>query len=164
MSKIEIGKIVNTHGLRGTIKVQPWADFPEIFEELPRVFCYNNEYEIVSVSYQKNLVLLNLKGVTTLNDAEKLKNSVLSAERDDMEELPEDTYYVTDLIGCVIFENDTEIGKISDVIATGGVDLYEIRRSGNKPLYLPASKENILNIDIEAKAIQVKIPEGLLDL
>lgn len=164
MSKIEIGKIVNTHGLKGTVKVQPWADFPEIFEELPRVFCNNTEYEIISVSYQKNLVLLNLKGVNDLNVAEKLKNSVLCAERDDMEELPEDTYYVTDLIGCMVLENDTEIGKVSDVIATGGVDLYEIRRSGNKPLYLPASKENILNIDVEAKTIQVKIPEGLLDL
>ena len=164
MSRIEIGKIVNTHGLKGIVKVQPWADFPEIFEELPRVFCNNNEYEIISVSYQKNLVLLGLSGVTNLTLAEKLKNSVLYAERDDMEELPEDTYYITDLIGCVIFEDSVEIGKVSDVITTGGVDLYEIRRTGNKPLYLPASKENILQIDISSKTIQVKIPEGLLDL
>ena len=164
MSKIEVGKIVNTHGLRGTLKVQPWADFPEIFEELPRVFCNDTEYKIISVSYQKNLVLLNLSGVNTINDAEKLKNSVLKAERSDMEELPDDTYYVTDLIGCTIFENDIEIGKVSDVIATGGVDLYEIKRKDNKPLYLPASKENILKVDIQSKTIHVKIPEGLLEL
>ena len=164
MSKIEIGKIVNTHGLRGTVKVQPWADFPEIFEELPRVFCNNVEYKITSVSYQKNLVLLGLDSVNTLTDAEKLKNCILHAEREDIDELPDDTYYIVDLIGCMIIENNVEIGKISDVIATGGVDLYEIKRQGNKPLYLPASKENILNIDIEAKIIQVKIPEGLLEL
>lgn len=164
MSKIEIGKIVNTHGLKGTLKVQPWADYPEIFEEIPRVFHNNKEYEIVSVSYQKNLVLLNLSGITSLNDAEPLKNSIIYAERDDMDELPDDTYYIADLIGCTIIENNTEIGIVSDVIATGGVDLYEIKRKGDKPLYLPAAKENILNVDTEQKIILVKIPEGLLDL
>lgn len=164
MSKIEIGKIVNTHGLKGTVKVQPWADYPEIFDDIDRVFIRSEEYDIVSVSYQKNLVLLNLKGVVSMNDAEKFKNEVLYAERSDLGTLPDDTYYITDLIGCIVYENDNEIGVLKDVISTGGVDLYEIKRLQNKPLYIPASKENILSIDIKEKKIFVSIPEGLLDL
>lgn len=164
MSKIEIGKIVNTHGLKGTVKVQPWADYPEIFDDIDRVFIRSEEYDIVSVSYQKNLVLLNLKGVVSMNDAEKFKNEVLYAERSDLGTLPDDTYYITDLIGCKVYENDNEIGVLKDVISTGGVDLYEIKRLQNKPLYIPASKENILSIDIKEKKIFVSIPEGLLDL
>ena len=164
MSKIEIGKIVNTHGLKGTVKVQPWADYPEIFEEIDRVFIKSEEYDVASVSYQKNLVLLNLKGVVSMNDAEKFKNEVLYAERSDLGTLPDDTYYITDLIGCKVYENDNEIGVLKDVISTGGVDLYEIKRLQNKPLYIPASKENILSIDIKEKKIFVSIPEGLLDL
>ena len=164
MSKIEIGKIVNTHGIKGTLKVQPWADYPEIFEEITRVFVKNKEYKINSVSYQKGMVLINLDTLNNLNDAETFKNLVISAERDDFEELPEGVYYVTDLIGCKVLEDDTLIGVISDVTATGGVDLYEIKRADNKPLYLPAAKEYIISIDIDKKTIQVKIPEGLLDL
>ena len=164
MSRIEIGKIVNTHGLKGTLKVQHWADYPEIFEEITRVFINNKEYIITSVSYQKGMVLLNLDTLNTLTDAEAFKNLVISAERDDFDELPEDVYYVTDLIGCKVLEDNSLIGVISDVTATGGVDLYEIKRPDNKPLYLPAAKEYIISVDIYNRTIQVKIPEGLLEL
>ncbi len=164
-SKIEIGKIVNTHGLRGTLKVQPWTDYPEVFEEIETVYTKSAAYIIRNVAYQKNGVLLSLEGVETLNQAEVLKNEVLFCERTDLGELPDETYYITDLIGCTVYENSEKIGVVADVINTGGVDLYEIKREdGAKPFYLPAAKEIVQEIDISSKTIQVKLPEGIMDL
>ncbi len=164
MSKIEIGKIVNTHGLRGCLKVQPWTDYPEVFEEIQTVFLNGNQHTIQSVSYQKNSILLVLSEIDTVEKAAKLKNTVLLCEREALGDLPQQTYYIVDLIGCKVYEDETELGILSDVIATGGADLYEIQRNDDKPLYLPAVKENILCIDIPTKTIHVKLPEGLLDL
>lgn len=165
MSKIEIGKIVNTHGLRGTLKVQPWVDFPELFEKIQSVFTSQNKYIVKKVSYQKNLILLDLQEIASIAHAEKLKDLILYAEREDLGELPENSYYITDLIGCsVILPDGCAIGIVSDVITSSGTDLYEIKRKNDKPLYLPAAKEFIKSIDVENKTIYAVLPEGLLEL
>lgn len=164
MSKIEIGKIINVHGLRGTLKVQPWTDYPEKFEEINVVYCDENKYLIENVSYHKQSVLLKLRTIDFVDQAEKMRGKVLTTTREELGPLPEGVYYIVDLIGCSVIENDCEIGVITDVINNGGVDIYEIKRSEMKPLYFPAAKENIISTNIDSKQIQVKLPEGLLDL
>ncbi len=165
MSKIEIGKIVNTHGLRGTLKVQPWVDFPEIFEKIDVMYISDQKYSVKKVSYQKNLILLDLEEINSISQAEKLKDLIIFAERDDLGKLSEDSYYIADLIGCDVMLSDGGIlGTVRDVITSSGTDLYEIKRKNDKPLYLPAAKEFIKSIDIESKTIHAVLPEGLLGL
>lgn len=164
MSKIEIGKIVNTHGLKGTLKVQPWVDYPEIFEELDVVFILDKKYNIKSVGYHKSSVLLDLKEITDLTEAEKFKDLILYASREDLGDLPQNSYYIADLIGCKIIVDGVEIGVVSDVITSSGTDLYEIKRNGDKPIYLPAAKEFVKSVDVANKAICAVLPEGLLEI
>lgn len=164
MSKIEIGKIINVHGLRGTLKVQPWTDYPEKFEEIDTVYINDTSYEIEKVAYHKQSVLLNISTIDSIEKAEKFRNCILTTERSELGDLPDGVYYIVDLIGCEVFEGDTLIGTVKDVLNTGSVDIYEIKRPKQKPLYFPAAKEHLVSIDIDNKKISVKIPDGLMDL
>ncbi len=160
---LEIGKIVNTHGLRGDVKVVPWADYPEIFEEISFVYTKDEKrFLIKSVKYQKDNVILKLEGINSIEEAERLKNSVIYSRRDTMPELENDTFFVADLINLdVVDENDVKIGKISDVFTAGGADVYTVKRNGKKDLLIPALKENIIKIDIPEGVVKINIPDGL---
>ncbi len=162
MKQLEIGKVCNVHGLRGAVKVIPWTDYPEVFEEIESVIVNEKEYRISSVQYQKANVVLKLKGIDSVSDAENLRDCILKCHREQFEELPDDTYYVADLIDCSVFENDTMLGKVTYVMPNAGADVYEITSEESKTIYLPAVKENILSIDIKNKIIKVKLPEGLV--
>lgn len=161
---LEIGKIVNTRGLKGEIKVVPWADYPEIFEEINFVYDKDERrYLIEGVKYQKENVILKLEGVDTIECAEKLKNSVLYVRKDTMPSLGADTFFVADLIGLDVFdENESFLGKISDVITAGGADVYVIKDEGKKDLLLPALKSVVSEIDLDGKKVRVTVPEGIL--
>ncbi len=166
MNKLEVGKIVNTHGLRGEVKVVPWTDYPEVFEEIDKVFTADGrEFNIKGIKYQKSNIILKFSEINDIDDAEKLKNKTLLAERDSLGELPEGVFYVTDLIGLNVISDEGEIlGKISDVLQTGANDIYEVERDGKKPLLLPVIDDVVLNVDIEAGNVTVHLMEGLLDL
>ena len=158
---LAVGKICNTHGVRGNIKLIPWTDFPEVFENIDYITVENIRYDIKDVKYQKSNIILKLQGIDTVEEAEKLRDLTAYCEETQFEELPEDTYYIADLIGCEVYEGENLIGKISDVFSAGGADLYEIKGKG-APIYLPAIKENVLSVDIKNKIIKVKLPEGLI--
>lgn len=158
---LAVGKICNIHGVRGNVKLIPWTDFPEVFEELDYITVENIRYDIKEVKYQKSNIILKLAGVDTVEDAEKLRDLIAYCKESQLKELPENTYYIADLIGCEVFEDDNLLGKVSDVFSAGGADLYEIKGKG-VPIYLPAIKENVLSVDIKNKIIKVKLPEGLV--
>lgn len=158
---LAVGKICNTHGVRGNIKLIPWTDFPEVFEELDYITVENVRYDIKDVKYQKSNIILKLQGIDTVEDAEKIRDLIAYCDESQLEELPEDTYYIADLIGCEVFEDENFLGQVVDVFSAGGADLYEIKGKG-APVYLPAIKENILSVDIKNKIIKVKLPEGLI--
>ena len=160
---LQAGKICNTHGIKGFVKVIPWTDFPEVFENFSVVYIDGKEYKIQQVSYKKASVLLKLSGVDTVSDAEMLKDKTLYCTKDELGDLPQNTYFVADLLGCFVYENDKCWGKLKDIISTGAADIYEIEDESRKCIYLPAIKENILSIDINEKRIEVSIPEGLLE-
>ena len=162
MNKLEIGKVCNVHGLRGAVKVIPWTDYPEVFEEIETVLVNDKEYRISSVQYQKANVILKLKGIDSVSDAENLRDCILKCDKNQFEELPEDTYYVADLIDCDVFENENLLGKLTYVMPNAGADVYEITTQEGKTVYLPAVKENVLSVDVKNKIIKVKLPEGLI--
>ena len=161
---LEIGQIVNTHGLRGDLKVMPWCDDPEIFDELAYVIIDGEEYDIEKSRMQKNMVLLKLEGIDHINDAEKYRNKVLFVPREELGELPEGTYYICDLLGCVVETIDgRNLGKICDIIKTGSNDVYVVEDEGKKQVLIPVIDEVVKSVDVESKQIVIEPLKGLID-
>jgi len=184
---IEIGKIVNTHGIRGEVKVAPWCDDPFMFVELSYFYADGKRYEINRTRVHKNSVIIELAGISHIDDANAMRNKIVTIERDVLGELDDGVYYIQDLLGLTVFdENGEELGVIDDVIKTGSNDVYVLKRSKalaakemaneventrgkatverDKPLLVPALKDVILDVDIEGRRMVVRLPEGLLEL
>ena len=163
----EIGHISNTHGLKGEMKIRPFTEDKNRYEELKKILIdikgEFKEYEIESVRYQKDVVLLKLKGVDDIETAEKLKNHYISIQREAAKELEENEFFIADLISSEVFQNDELIGTLDDVFTAGASDVYVIKRKGKKDLLLPALKSIIKKIDVVNKKISVEIPRGLDD-
>lgn len=161
---LEIGQIVNTHGLRGDLKVMPWCDDPEIFDELAYVIIDGNEFDIEKSRMQKNMILLKLEGIDDINEAEKYRNKILTVPREELGELPEGTYYICDLLGCsVITTAERNLGKITDIIKTGSNDVYVVEEPGKKQVLIPVIDEVVKSVDIEKKIIIIEPLKGLID-
>lgn len=164
---LEVGQIVNTNGLKGLLKINPFTDDITRFERLKTILVDHKkellEFEIESVRYQKKQVLLKLKGIDTIEEAEKYREDYLKINRNKEEKLPEDTYYIVDLIGLDIYTEGGELlGKLDDIFSTGSNDVYVVKNSEGKQILLPAISDVIKNIDLEQKKIVVNLIEGLL--
>ena len=164
---LDIGKIVNTHGIKGELKIMPLTDDPRRYDLLKTALVEKNgslqDYKVESVKYFKNLVLLKLKGIDTIEDAEKMKNLILKIHRKDAVKLPEGSYFVCDLIGCEVKDiNGVFLGKLEDILQTGSNDVYVVREK-EEEILIPALKTVLKNIDIEQKSIIVDLPKGLID-
>lgn len=167
MEYLEIGQIVNTNGLKGLVTVNPFTDDITRFEKLDSVYIlYNNELiekNIEDVKYKKNQVLLKLKGIDTVEEAEKYRECYLKINRQDAMKLPRDTYFIVDLLGLEAYTTSNELlGKIDDVFSTGSNDVYVIKDETGKQVLLPAISDVIKKIDIENKKIIVELMEGLI--
>ena len=166
---LEVGKIINTHGLKGEVKIATWTDSPDVFEDLEYVIIKSKKGDITlnikGVKYQKNNIIVKFRELERIEDAEPLKNSVLCVPREMLGELPEGVYYIADLIGLEVFDDEGhKIGVIADVFSTGANDIYDIKREGQKNLLLPVIDDVVLDVDIEGGKVTVHIMEGLLDL
>ena len=169
MNLLEVGKIINTHGLKGEVKIVTWTDSPDVFEDLEYVIIKSKKGDITltikGVKYQKNNIIVKFRELERIEDAEPLKNSVLYAPREMLGELPDGVYYIADLIGLEVFDDEGQkIGIIADVFSTGANDVYDIKREGQKNLLLPVIDDVVLDVDIEGGKVTVHIMEGLLDL
>ncbi len=165
---IEVGKIVNTHGLRGDVKVIAWMDSPEDFEVINTIYMKTRtelkKLTVEKVRYQKNNLIVKFKEYGDINEVERFKNCVLYAERSELGELPEGTYYIVDLIGLrVVTEEGDEIGVIADVLNTGANDIYDVKREGKRNLLLPVIDDVVKDVDIDGGKVTVHIMEGLDD-
>ncbi len=164
MDFLEVGKIINTHGLKGEVKVMTWTDSPEIFENIKSVTLKRSgeALDIVGIKYQKNNIIVKFAQINSIEQAEGYKNAVLLATREALGELPEGVYYIADLIGCTVFEeNGEKIGELTDIFSTGSNDVYEIRREGKRLLYVPIIEGVKKLVDLDQKRIVITIPEGL---
>lgn len=165
----QVGSIITTHGLKGEVKVYPTTEDPKRFEDLKKILLEDgSDYitlSIKSVKYFKNIVILGFKEYSDINQVEKLRGKKLFVSREDAIELYEDEYYIPDLIGIrVIDENGNDIGVLRDVLETGANDVYIIKTESEKELLIPAIKECILSVDIENEIMTIHIMDGLLDL
>ena len=150
---LEIGQIVNTRGLRGEVKVNSFSEDEHRFEKISKILIKNKsefqEYEIEKVSYSKNQVILKLKGINTIEYAEKLRNLYVYIKREDLGELPEGVYYIADLIGLDVYtDKDEFLGKVDDIFNTKSNDVYVVRNDLGELKYLPGIPDVLKQIDI----------------
>jgi len=165
----EIGKIVNTQGIKGEVRILPTTDDPSRFDLLSEITAVKNGvksiFKITNVRYQKQFVILKLDGIDSINDAEKLKEHVIIIPKDQALPLNKDEYYLSDLLGVEVFTEEGEaLGAVVDVLFTGANDVYIVRPKEGKDLLVPAIKNCILDVDIAAKRMTVKLLEGLREL
>lgn len=161
MELIEVGQIVNTHGIRGEIKINPWTD--DIYDLVDLEVFYDKDgkaFDVENSRVHKNVLIVKFEQIKTMNDAEKLKGKTLFTEK---VPLPEGRYYIKDLIGLSVFEENEELGKLTDVFNTGANDIYEVKTKDGKNIYLPVIDGVIGDVDLENKKMFVTIPAGLLD-
>jgi 16S rRNA processing protein RimM len=152
---VTIGQIINTHGVKGEVKVFPLTDDMKRFRKLKIVVVDEQEIEVIWCKLQTDKVILKLSGIDTMEAAEKLKTKYIKVKREDAVKLPKGRYFVVDIIGCeVVDENNKEIGKVSEVIFTGSNEVYWIK--GTKDILIPALEDIVLNIDIDNKIITIK--------
>lgn len=164
---LEIGQIVNTNGLKGMVKVNPFTDDMMRFEELEDLYIQYKgnlkKVKIEQVRYQKNQVLLKLEGINSIEEAENYRNCYLKIHRKDARNLEEDMYFIADLIGLEVYTKQNELlGKLDDVFSTGSNDVYVVKDQNGKQILLPAIKEVIKQIDLKNKKITVELINGLL--
>lgn len=165
MELIEIGEVVNTHGIRGEIKLNPWTDSLEKLTE-QKLFYYqkNNETLMLhakQVRIHKNCAIIQAEEINDMQTAERFRGMRLYVEKDNA--LPEGRYYIADLIGLRVVDEQGELGRITDVFSTGANDVYEVRAEGEKPFYLPAIRQVVQDINLDEGVMRVTVPEGLLD-
>ena len=166
---LQVGIITSTHGVRGEVKVYPTTDDPRRFRRLKEVVLDTGKekmnLEIVGVKFFKQFVILKFKGLDNINDIEKYRQKSLYVTRKNAVRLQRDEYFIADLIGLKVQDEDgKELGTVKDVIETGANDVYEVEMADGKSLLLPAIKQCILNVDVENGTMQVHVLEGLLDL
>ena len=166
---LQVGIITSTHGVRGEVKVYPTTDDPRRFRRLKEVVLETGKekmnLEIEGVKFFKQFVILKFKGLDNINDIEKYRQKSLYVTRKNAVRLQRDEYFIADLIGLKVQDEDgTELGTIKDVIETGANDVYEVEMADGRSLLLPAIKQCILNVDVENGMMQVHVLEGLLDL
>ncbi len=176
MDYLQIGKIVGTHGLKGEVRVVPLTDNPDRFVGMKEVNVENKgvitKYNLESVKFLKNLVVLKLSGIDEINAAEAMRESYLIVDRKDAVKLPKNSFFICDLIGLkVIDEKGDFLGNLVEVLSTGSNDVYIIRdeKSVNcngakrKDILIPALKSVVTEVSTEAGTMKVQLPKGLLD-
>lgn len=167
MGLVRIGKIVNTQGLKGDVRIYPSTDYKERFEELEYLFIEgkgNEKFYIEKVRYRKNLAMIKFKGLDHINDVENLKNLEVLTEKLDQDNLEEDRFYVEDLIGLKIVDHKRGyIGDLIEIIQNPAHDIYLVKLESGKEVMIPAVAEFVKDTDIEKGIIHVTLIEGLAE-
>ena len=153
---LDAGQIVTTHGVRGEMKVLPWADGPDFLLEFDRVRIEGKEYKVESCRVQKSCNLLKLQGIDTMEAAQAMHGKTLQIYREDTDP---DIIFAAELIGMDVFHDDAQIGKITEVLDYPGNKVYVVK--GEKNYMIPAVKAFILSTDMDANRMDVKLIEGM---
>jgi len=165
----QVGSITSTHGLKGEVKVFPNTEDPNRFKKLKQVLLEEkNGYttlNIRSVKFFKNMVILGFKEFTDINQVESLRGKKLFVSRENAIRLDKDEYYIPDLIGINVFDDeDNKLGTLKDVLETGANDVYIITLEDGKELLVPAIKDCILDVNTEEEFMKIHLLDGLMDL
>ncbi len=165
-----VGKIVNTQGLQGEMRVMSVTDFPEerfkkgatlsLFDDKGR---FVEDVVVAKHRKHKQFDIIKFKGYDHINVIEKFRNHVLMVADDQLSDLPEGEFYYHDIIGLDVYEGDQLIGQVKEILQPGANDVWVVKRKGKKDLLLPYIPPVVLAVDLEAKKIVVDIMEGLDD-
>ena len=153
---IEAGEIVTTHGVRGEVKVLSWLDSPEMLCEFDRCRIRGREYAMDSVRVQKTCNLVKLRGVDTMEDAQKLRGKTMELYRED---ISDELIFASELVDVEVYADGACIGKIKEVLDYPGNSVYVVQ--GEREYLIPAVKEFILSTDLERNQMQVKLLKGM---
>lgn len=153
---LEAGEIVTTHGVRGEMKVLPWADCPDFLCDFHRVRIDGMEYKVENCRVQKSCNLLKIQGVDTMEAAQSMRGKVVEIFRCDA---PKDLIFAAELIGVRVYSGEEEIGMLTDVLDYPGNKVYVVK--GEKEYMIPAVKAFVLNTDVDAGIMQVHLIEGM---
>ena len=166
---LELGKVQNTHGVRGELRVEPWCDTPDLFDEVDTVYFGKkgkDPYRIVSWRPHKHLVLLTLQGVGDVDTAAGFKNKVLYVKREDIAHtLPEGRNFIAEMIGCEVRDADDEsivYGKVTDIYNRGANNVWEIKKDGKEYL-MPDIPGMVVSVDIDEEVALVRPIPGIFD-
>jgi 16S rRNA processing protein RimM len=152
---LTVGQIINTHGIKGEVKVYPLTDDIRRFRKLKTVYIDGIEREISWCKLQVDKVILKIVGIESPEEAYKYRNKYIQVNRENAADLEEDRYFVADIIGCkVVDENGKEFGNVFDVIFTGSNEVYWVK--GQEEILIPALKSVVAKMDIENKLIVIK--------
>ncbi|KXH79959.1 ribosome maturation factor RimM [Sporosarcina sp. HYO08] len=170
MQWYNVGKIVNTHGIRGEVRVISRTDFPEErYAEGSRLalFMPNSKTPIfltvASHRRHKNFDLLTFDNHPNINDVEKYRDGILKVSENDLGNLDEGEYYYHEIIGCKVITTDgTEVGTVTEILETGANDVWTVTPEIGKPSYIPYIEDVVKEIDVEEKRIVIEPMEGLL--
>lgn len=153
---INIGKILRSHGIKGELSIYPLTDDIKRFDILTKVTVTpdNKEYMVESVRYNKDLVIIKLKGINSRNESDLMRGKYLSVLRKDAAILPDNSFFIFDIIGCrVITPNGEEMGIVKEVLTLHSNDVYVILNENGNEIYLPALKSLVHDVDIRNKII-----------
>lgn len=153
---LEAGQIVTTHGVRGEMKVLPWADGPDFLLDFDRVRIDGKEYKVESCRIQKSCNLLKLAGIDTMEAAQAMHGKTLEIYREDTDP---DLIFAAELIDMDVFQDDIQIGKLVDVLDYPGNKVYVVK--GDKEYMIPAVKAFVLSTDMENNKMHVRLIEGM---
>lgn len=168
--RLKVGKIVNTHSLKGEVKVISSTDFEEErFKKGSKLLITRGNQlirEVVVQSYRnhKNFLLVKFEGIDSVEEAEKLKNLQIKIDSDEVGELEENEFYFHEIIGCQVFdENDRNLGEIIDILTPGANDVWVIKGEEGKEILIPYIEDVVKQIDIINKKVNIEVMEGLID-
>lgn len=163
---LEVGQIVGTHGVRGELRVNPWCDSPEFLKKFRTLYFDaegRNSVKVISSRVHGNIVLMQLEGITTVEQASVLRNKVVYMNRKDAK-IAENTYFIQDLIDCKVVDADDgrEYGILTDVSETGANDVWHITKDGKEYL-IPAIPPVVIETDVVSGVIKIRPLRGIFD-
>ena len=168
---ITLARVVKTQGRHGEVAAEVHSDVPERFSEGMKLFALGKsdpvrrEVEVEELWPHKGLVVLKFRGVESISDAESLVGSELQVPRTDRAQLERGWNYVSDLIGCLVFDYDREIGRIEDVqFGAGEAPLLIVGGNTGKEFDVPFAEAYVESVDIKHQQVRMKLPEGMLDI
>lgn len=164
---LKIGQIVNTQGLKGDVRVYPLTDDIKRFDELGKFFIgenFNDEFEVQKVRYKGNLVILKIKGIDIIEEAEKLKNKYIYVSRENCRKLDEGEFFISDMLGIEVYTVDNVyVGVLKDVLQYAANDVYVVKNDEGKEFLIPAVMKFVPTIDIENRKMIIDPIKGMID-
>lgn len=167
-----VGKVVNTQGIRGELRAISSTDFPDIrFGKGSKLVLVDTAASKTSIAVEvesgrqhKNVYVIKLKGFDNINEVERFKGWDIKVTEDSLIELEEDEYYYHEIVGCrVITDEGKEIGTVTEILTTGANDVWVVEREKGKPVLVPVIDDVLLSVDVEQKLITIRLMEGMME-